>query len=211
VQASSSSSSSCYQLSHSNIAIGPAPHRSGRRREHCSAVLASIAVIPGMNKIVSNRPSSHCRSLLHPRCRQRQNATPGQMRQSGTIDCAVSQRSVAVCRLVLSLGSRQAFGVCYVPCSLFAVKQTMHCWQVRAETVHLRLCLHAAMPCGMLPHTPLFNTSVLPHTRHTVPASHSLKAAMPATRHTVPLSTPQFSPHMSNFCCCCCSAGDQQH
>jgi hypothetical protein len=48
-----------YQLSHSNIAIGPAPHRSLGRREHCSTVLASIAVIPGMNKIVSNRPSSH--------------------------------------------------------------------------------------------------------------------------------------------------------
>jgi hypothetical protein len=36
----------------SNIAIGPAPHGSERRREHCFTVLASIAVIPGMNKIV---------------------------------------------------------------------------------------------------------------------------------------------------------------
>jgi hypothetical protein len=39
--------------SHSNIAIGPAPHWSGRRREHSSIVLASIALIPGTNKIVS--------------------------------------------------------------------------------------------------------------------------------------------------------------
>jgi hypothetical protein len=38
-----------YQLSHSNIAIGPAPHRSGRRKEHSSIVLASVAVIQGMN------------------------------------------------------------------------------------------------------------------------------------------------------------------
>jgi hypothetical protein len=36
--------------SHSNIAIGPVPHRSGRRRERCSPVLASIVVIPGMRK-----------------------------------------------------------------------------------------------------------------------------------------------------------------
>jgi hypothetical protein len=41
-----------------HIAIGPAPHWSGRRREHSSIVLASIAVIPGTNKIVSNQPSS---------------------------------------------------------------------------------------------------------------------------------------------------------
>jgi hypothetical protein len=31
-----SSSSSCYPLSHSINAIGPAPLRSGRKREHCS-------------------------------------------------------------------------------------------------------------------------------------------------------------------------------
>jgi hypothetical protein len=41
-----------------NIAMGPAHHRRGRRREHSSIVLASVAVIPGMNKIVSSQPSS---------------------------------------------------------------------------------------------------------------------------------------------------------
>jgi hypothetical protein len=54
-----------YQSSHSNIAIGPAPHWSGRRRKHSSIVLASIAVIPGTNKIVSNQPSNLSANLCH--------------------------------------------------------------------------------------------------------------------------------------------------
>jgi hypothetical protein len=46
------SSSSCYQLSHSINAIDPAPHRSGRKREHCSRMFASITHIPSLHKIV---------------------------------------------------------------------------------------------------------------------------------------------------------------
>jgi hypothetical protein len=34
------------KLSHSINAIGPAPHRSGRKREHCSIVFATITHIP---------------------------------------------------------------------------------------------------------------------------------------------------------------------
>jgi hypothetical protein len=44
---SSSSSSSNYILSHSINAIGPAPHQSGRKREHRSIVFATITHIPG--------------------------------------------------------------------------------------------------------------------------------------------------------------------
>jgi hypothetical protein len=43
-----SPSSSCYQLSHSINAIDPAPHRSGRKREHCSRMFASITHIPSL-------------------------------------------------------------------------------------------------------------------------------------------------------------------
>jgi hypothetical protein len=70
---SSSSSSSCYPLSHSINAIGPAPLRSGRKREHCSIVFAIITHIPSLDKILSNAPSSlqHVVSLLHCRATAR--------------------------------------------------------------------------------------------------------------------------------------------
>jgi hypothetical protein len=45
--------------SHSINAIGPAPHRSGNNREHCSAMLVIIAHIPSLNKILSNTPGNH--------------------------------------------------------------------------------------------------------------------------------------------------------
>jgi hypothetical protein len=53
------SSSSCYPLSHSINAIGPAPLRSGRKREHCSIVFAIITHIPSLDKILSNAPRYH--------------------------------------------------------------------------------------------------------------------------------------------------------
>jgi hypothetical protein len=49
-----SSSSSCYQSSHSINANDPAPHWSGRKREHCSRMFASITHIPSLHKIPSN-------------------------------------------------------------------------------------------------------------------------------------------------------------
>jgi hypothetical protein len=39
------------KLSHSINAIGPAPHRSGRKREHRSIVFATITHIPSLHKI----------------------------------------------------------------------------------------------------------------------------------------------------------------
>jgi dihydroorotase len=36
------------------IAIDPAPHWSGRKREHCSRMFASITHIPSLHKIPSN-------------------------------------------------------------------------------------------------------------------------------------------------------------
>jgi hypothetical protein len=48
------SSSSCYQSSHGINAIDPAPHWSGRKREHCSRMFASITHIPSLHKIPSN-------------------------------------------------------------------------------------------------------------------------------------------------------------
>ncbi|KAF6263668.1 hypothetical protein COO60DRAFT_381221 [Scenedesmus sp. NREL 46B-D3] len=40
--------------SHSISAIGPAPHRGGKRREHCSRMFACIAHIPRLDKKSSN-------------------------------------------------------------------------------------------------------------------------------------------------------------
>jgi hypothetical protein len=45
--------------SHSINAIGPAPHRSGNNREHCSVMLVIILHIPSLNKILSNTPGKH--------------------------------------------------------------------------------------------------------------------------------------------------------
>jgi hypothetical protein len=39
------------KLSHSINAIGPAPHRGGRKTEHRSIVFASITHIPSLHKI----------------------------------------------------------------------------------------------------------------------------------------------------------------
>jgi hypothetical protein len=55
----SNTCSSCYQLSHSINAIDPAPHRSGRKREHCSRMFASITHIPSLHKILSNTCYHH--------------------------------------------------------------------------------------------------------------------------------------------------------
>jgi hypothetical protein len=45
------------KLSHSINAIGPAPHRSGRKREHRSIVFATITHIPSLHKIRNaNKP-----------------------------------------------------------------------------------------------------------------------------------------------------------
>jgi hypothetical protein len=41
----SGSSLSCWQSSHSNIAMGPAPHRSGRRMEHCSTAVYAVSCL----------------------------------------------------------------------------------------------------------------------------------------------------------------------
>jgi hypothetical protein len=42
------------QSSHSINAIGPAPLWSGRKREHCSIMFATITHIPSLHKILSN-------------------------------------------------------------------------------------------------------------------------------------------------------------
>jgi hypothetical protein len=47
------------KLSHSINAIGPAPHRSGRKREHRSIVFATITHIPSLHKIRRNAPRYH--------------------------------------------------------------------------------------------------------------------------------------------------------
>jgi hypothetical protein len=49
--------------SHSINAIGPAPLRSGNKRERCSRMLATIAHIPCLNQLLSNAPKYH---LPHP-------------------------------------------------------------------------------------------------------------------------------------------------
>jgi hypothetical protein len=54
-----SESSSSYPSSHSINAIGPAPLRSGNKREHCSIMFATIAHIPSLDKILSNAPRYH--------------------------------------------------------------------------------------------------------------------------------------------------------
>jgi hypothetical protein len=47
------------KLSHSINTIGPAPHRSGRKREHRSIVFATITHIPSLHKIRRNAPRYH--------------------------------------------------------------------------------------------------------------------------------------------------------
>jgi hypothetical protein len=47
------------KLSHSINAIGPAPHRSGKNREHRSIVFATITHIPSLHKIRRNAPRYH--------------------------------------------------------------------------------------------------------------------------------------------------------
>jgi hypothetical protein len=54
-----SSSSSNTILSHSINAIGPAPHRGGRKREHRSIRFATITHIPSLHKIRRNAPRYH--------------------------------------------------------------------------------------------------------------------------------------------------------
>jgi hypothetical protein len=47
------------QSRHSINAIGPAPLWSGRKREHCSIMFATITHIPSLHKILSNTPRNH--------------------------------------------------------------------------------------------------------------------------------------------------------
>jgi hypothetical protein len=47
------------KLSHSINAIGPAPHRAGRKREHRSIMFATITHIPSLHKIRRNAPRYH--------------------------------------------------------------------------------------------------------------------------------------------------------
>jgi hypothetical protein len=47
------------QSSHSINAIGPAPLWSGRKREHCSIMFATITHTPSLHKILSNTPRNH--------------------------------------------------------------------------------------------------------------------------------------------------------
>jgi hypothetical protein len=47
------------QSSHSINAIGPAPLWSGRKREHCSIMFATITHIPSLHKIPSYTPRNH--------------------------------------------------------------------------------------------------------------------------------------------------------
>jgi hypothetical protein len=47
------------KLSHSINAIGPAPHRSGKKREHRSIVFATITHISSLHKIRRNAPRYH--------------------------------------------------------------------------------------------------------------------------------------------------------
>jgi hypothetical protein len=47
------------KLSHGINAIGPAPHRSGRKRELRSIVFATITHIPSLHKIRRNAPGGH--------------------------------------------------------------------------------------------------------------------------------------------------------
>jgi hypothetical protein len=47
------------QSSHSINAIGPAPLWSGRKREHCSIMFATITHNPSLHKILSNTPRNH--------------------------------------------------------------------------------------------------------------------------------------------------------
>jgi hypothetical protein len=47
------------KLSHSINAIGPAPHRGGKKREHRSIVFAIITHIPSLHKIRRNAPRYH--------------------------------------------------------------------------------------------------------------------------------------------------------
>jgi hypothetical protein len=44
------------RLSHSSTAIGPAPHRGGRKREHRSIVLATITHIPVLGLVLERIP-----------------------------------------------------------------------------------------------------------------------------------------------------------
>jgi hypothetical protein len=53
------------KLSHSINAIGPAPHRGGRKREHRSIMFATITHIPSLHKIRRNAPEmSHVSAHL---------------------------------------------------------------------------------------------------------------------------------------------------
>jgi hypothetical protein len=47
------------QSSHSINAMGPAPHRGGRKREHSSVIFATITHIPSLHKIRRNAPRYH--------------------------------------------------------------------------------------------------------------------------------------------------------
>jgi hypothetical protein len=47
------------KLSHSINAIGPAPHRGSRKREHHSIMFATITHIPSLHKIRRNAPRYH--------------------------------------------------------------------------------------------------------------------------------------------------------
>jgi hypothetical protein len=47
------------KVSHSINAIGPAPHRGGRKREHRSIVFAILTHIPSLQKIRRNAPRYH--------------------------------------------------------------------------------------------------------------------------------------------------------
>jgi hypothetical protein len=51
-------------LSHSINAIGPAPHRGGRKREHRSIMFATITHIPSLHKIRRNAPRYHPTNAL---------------------------------------------------------------------------------------------------------------------------------------------------
>jgi hypothetical protein len=81
------------QSSHSINAIGPAPLWSGRKREHCSIMFATITHIPSLHKILSNTPRNHpAPPPTTPNIIRQKNATTWSKHQAMTIHCAVFQR-----------------------------------------------------------------------------------------------------------------------
>jgi hypothetical protein len=131
------------KLSHDINAIGPAPHRGGRKREHRSIMIATITHIPSLHKICRNAPRYH---PTNPLCK-----ASGRSGCSAVTNAERRQRCVASSCSLIKCYCR----CCCHSCASLSCTPSASCmWQTPAGVFHVHVhtasarATRATNPCN---------------------------------------------------------------